>query len=273
MQSVANLTRINQIVILIGISFLFYVLTDWEQGIWVLISTVVVAGPFSTFLSYEKAKDRFLGTIVGLFVAFILEYYLRFNPAQLPVVAVGIAFIAGFMATRPYKYFIIMITVCTCMGYTYMNIPYTTFAPVSFLVDRGMGVFAGVLIFFVMQRFVFGNGNSRLELSEESQKTLESLKKSLLDYQHEPTLITAYQCAADIFQNTKDLKSYVESADLVFSTNVNQETCFARQVLTLNQRALNLLVDTHSVDLDRIDRLLQVVTLKLERQQRAQNTV
>lgn len=273
MQSVATLTRINQIVILIGISFLFYVLTDWEQGIWIMISTVVVAGPFSTFLSYEKAKDRFLGTLVGLVVAFLLEYYLRFNPSQLPVVAVGLAFIAGFMATRPYKYFIIMITVCTCMGYTYMNEPYTSFSPVSFLVDRGMGVFAGVMVFFVMQQFVFGNGNSRLELSEESQKTLQSLKQSLLDYQQKPTLVNAYRCAADIFQNTRDLKSYVESANLVFHKNLNQETCFARQVLSLNQHALNLLIDKPTVDSLQLDRLLHVVTLKLARQPRAQNTV
>ena len=154
-----------------------------------------------------------------------------------------------------------------------MNMPYTTFSPVSFLVDRGMGVFAGVLIFFVMRRFVFGDGNSRLELSEESQKTLECLKKSLLDYQQEQTLVNAYRCAADIFQNSKDLNGYVESANLVFSKNVNQETRFARQVLSLSRRALHLLIDKPDVDSAGIDRLLHVVTLKLARQDHAQNTV
>ena len=265
MQSVATLTRINQIAILVGISFLFYALTNWEQGIWILISTVVVAGPFSTFLSYEKSKDRFLGTLVGLVVASLIEYYLRFNPSQLPVVAVGLAFIAGFMATRPYKYFIIMITVCTCMGYTYMNMPYTTFSPMSFLVGRGMGVFVGVLIFFVMQRFVFGNGNSKLELFEESHNTLDKLQKTLLEYQENPSLVTAYKCAADIFQNTKDLKSYVDSASLVFSKDLNKQTRFARQVLVLNHRAVKLLIDEPVVDTGRLDRLLHVVTLKIER--------
>lgn len=265
MQSVATLTRINQITILIGISFIFYELTNWEQGIWILISTVVVAGPFSTFLSYEKGKDRFLGTMVGLVVASLIEYYLRFNPSQLPVVAVLLAFIAGFMATRPYKYFIIMITVCTCMGYTYMNIPYTSFSPMSFLVDRGMGVFAGVLIFFLMQRFVFGNGNSRLELAEESLGALNKLQKILAEYQQHPNTVTAYQCAADIFEGTKDLKSYVDSAGLVFSKDLNKETRFARQVLVLNKRALKLLIDQPVVERSQIDRLLHVVTLKISR--------
>ena len=266
MQSVANLTRINQITILIGISFVLYELTNWEQGIWILISTVVVAGPFSTFLSYEKGKDRFLGTMVGLVVASLIEYYLRFNPAQLPVVAVMLAFVAGFMATRPYKYFIIMITVCTCMGYTYMNIPYTTFSPMSFLVDRGMGVFAGVLIFFLLQRFVFGDGNSRLELFEESHAALSKLQKILIQYQNNPTTVTAYQCAADVFECTKDLNSYVESANLVFSKDLNQEARFARQVLTLSKRTLKLLIDDPVVDNTRIERLLHVIALKIERQ-------
>lgn len=263
MQSVATLTRINQIVILIGISFLFYELTNWEQGIWILISTVVVAGPFSTFLSYEKAKDRFLGTLVGLVIAALIEYYLAFNPSQLPVAAVALAFVAGFMATRPYKYFIIMITVCTCLGYTYMNVPYTSFSPMSFLVDRGMGVFGGVMIFFLLQRFVFGNSNSKIELLEESQNALNKLQKTLLEYQQNPSTVTAYKCAADIFESTKDLRSYVDSAGIVFTKDINKETQHARQVLGLSKRALKLLIDKPEVVANRLDKLLHVIQLKL----------
>ena len=263
MPGVATLTRVHQIVILIGISFLFYVLTNWEQGIWILISTVVVAGPFSTFLSYKKAKDRFFGTLLGLVIAALIEYYLLFNPSQLPIVAVAIAFVAGFMVTRPYKYFIIIITICTCLGYTYMNVPYTSFSPMSFLVDRGMGVFAGVLIFIALQQFVFGNNNSKMELFEESKSVLTKLQKTLLTYQQNPSTVTAYQCAAEIFEATKDLKSYVESADIVFTKNLNKETRFAKQVLALNKRALILLIDKPEVVVSQIDKLLHVVTLKL----------
>ena len=262
MQSVANLTRVNQIVILIGISFLFYELINWDHGIWILISTVVVAGPFSTFLSYEKAKDRFLGTLVGLVVAALIEYYLVFNPSQLPAAAVIMAFVAGFMVTRPYKYFIIMITVATCLGYTYMNVPYTSFSPISFLVDRGMGVFGGVMVFLLLQQFVFGNSNSKLELLEESQNTLNKLQKTLIEYQQNPSTVTAYKCAADIFEYTKDLKSYVDSAGIVFTKDLNKETQYARQVLGLSKRALKLLIDKPEVVASQIDKLLHVVNLK-----------
>ena len=262
MQSVANLTRVNQIVILIGISFVFYELTNWEQGIWILISTVVVAGPFSTFLSYMKAKDRFFGTLAGLVIATLIEYYLAYNPSQLPVAAVVLAFIAGFMVTRPYKYFIIMITAITCMGYTYMNVPYTSFSPMSFLVDRGMSVFGGIMVFLLLQKFVFGNGNSKIELLEESQNTLNKLQKTLLEYQQNPSIVTAYKCAADIFEYTKDLKSYVDSAGIVFTKDLNKETQYARQVLSLSKRALKLLIDKPEVVASQIDKLLHVVTLK-----------
>jgi len=180
MSSVATRTRVNQITIMVGISFLFYSITDWVEGIWIVYSTLVVAGPFSTFLGFQKGKDRFLGTLIGVLVAFCLEYYLRFNPSHLPVVAFLIAIIAGFMVTRPYKYFIVIITICTCMGYTYMNMPYTSFAPTSFVMDRVIGVFVGVSIFYVCQRFIFGTGNSKLELIEEGHETLKKLQTTLM---------------------------------------------------------------------------------------------
>ena len=265
MQSVATRTRDSQVTLLVAISFLFYECTNWEEGIWVVISTVVVAAPFSTFLSFEKARNRFLGTLVGLVIAACVEYYVRFNPSQFPMIAVLIAFVAGFMATKSYRYFIIIVTLCTCMGYTYMNMPYTTFAPMSFLMDRAIGVFVGVLIFYVMQKFVFGDANSKLELLEESYSTLSKLQKTLLEYKENSTLTTAYKCSADIFANTKDLKSYVSTANLVFGVGVNQETRYAKQVLTLNNRATKLLIDEPNVALHRIDQLLQVVTLKLAR--------
>ncbi len=265
MQSVATRTRVNQITILVAISFLFYQFASWDHGVWIIISTVVVAGPFSTFLSHQKAKDRFLGTLVGLVVAAGIEYYLLFNPSQLPVVAVLLAFVAGFMVTQPYKYFIVIITTCTCLAYTYMNIPYTTFSPMSFLVDRGMGVFVGVLIFLVMQRFVFGTGNSRLELIEESHDVLQKLQSTLREYQQTPTVTTAYKCAADIFQHTKDLKDYVGSATLVFGTETPKEVRFAKTVLLLNRRALKVLIDEPMTVPGQINRLLHIAELKLER--------
>ncbi len=38
-ESVAPRTRTNQITLLVAISFLFYELTNWQQGIWIMMST------------------------------------------------------------------------------------------------------------------------------------------------------------------------------------------------------------------------------------------
>lgn len=263
MQSVATRARVSQITILVGVSFLFYQLSNWQHAIWVVISTVTVAGPFSTFLSFEKARFRFMGTMIGLMIACVIEYYLMFNPSHFPVLAVIVAFIAGFMATKSYRYFVIIITLAVCLVFGYMNIPYTSLTPVLFLIDRAMGVFVGVLIFFVMQRFVFGNSNSVRELLEETQDTLSKLEKTLQEYKGNPTLTSAYKCAADIFTNTQTLKSYIDSAGLTFGKNSNPTLRCAKQVATLNRRAVHLLIDEPTVRMDRIDQLLQIVTRKI----------
>jgi uncharacterized membrane protein YccC len=216
-------------------------------------------------LGFGKAKDRFLGTLVGVFIAFCLESLLRFVPSILPIVAYCIAFIVGFMATRPYKYFIIMITVCVCLSYTYMNAPYTSFTPILFVIDRTLGVFVGVLIFLLFQKFVFGTGNSKLELLEEGHDNLKRLEASLQQYQASPDLMTAYASAENIFHSTQAIKSYIDSAHLVLGKTITPEVVYARQVIRLNDRAVRILIDEPAVAPGKIAQLLHVVDLKLQR--------
>lgn len=267
MQSLATRNRAIQITILIGVSFLFYQLTNWQHGIWVVISTTAVVTPFSTFLTVQKAQFRFLGTMVGLVITCAIEYYLKFNPSHLPVLTVIITFIVGFMALQSYRYFIIMITLATCLVYSSINAPYTSLTPVMFLIDRGMGVFMGVLIVLLMQRFVFGTANSKLELYEESAETLGKLQKTLQEYVANPTLTSAYKCAADIASNTSALKSYIDTAHQTLGTDKSNELLYAKQVALLNRRAVHLLIDEPTVLMSRIEQLLDVTTAKLARPQ------
>lgn len=264
MQSLATSTRIKQIVTLIAISFVVYQFTNWQEGIWILISTVVCCSPFSTFLSFEKARNRFLGTFIGLILAAILEYYLRFNPSQLPVIATIIVFIVGFMATKSYFYFVMVITVTVCLGFTYMNMPFTSFEPASFLFARGMGVFTGIVIFYFTQRFIFGNDNSKIELLEESYNVLISLEQSLANYLTNPSTVEAFKCSSDINGSSTNLNTFILNAPLVFNS-VNRETIYAKQVSTLCSKAIKLLVDSGSVESDRVEKLLNIVRLKLDR--------
>jgi len=78
-------------------------------------------------------------------------------------------------------------------------------------------------------------------------------------------VMTAYNCATDIFSNSKDLNNYVRTADFVLSGDGQAELRHARQVILLNNRALKLLVDTPTVSSKQIEKLLHIVDLKLER--------
>ena len=113
---------------------------------------------------------------------------------------------------------------------------------------------------------MFGTSNSKLELLEESHDTLKKLQATLLQYQEDSTLITAYQCAADVFANTKDLKSYIGTAHFIFGAEIPPELSYAKQVAVLNNRAVKLLIDDPVVIPEKITKLLHVVELKLERQ-------
>jgi len=75
----------------------------------------------------------------------------------------------------------------------------------------------------------------------------------------------AYQCSEDVFTNTRDINSYIDTAHYVFGNETNDELRFAKQVVMLNNRAIKLLVDEPLIALDKIDKLLHIVDLKLER--------
>lgn len=258
MQSLATKNRIYQIVILVACAFLFYEMTNWEEGIWVAISAIVVSGPFSTFLGFEKARNRFLGTIAGLMIAACLEYYLRFNPNQVPLVAVITSMILAFFAVKDYKYMIIVITVCTCLGFTYMNMPFTSFEPMNFLISRAMGVFVGIFLFYLLQKFLFGDSNARLELYEESLNALTKTEESLNNYLKLKTTESAFEQACNIMAGASDLKKYYKNSNLVFNS-INYEVIYSKRVIRIVDRAIQELTDKTTPNESNIKILLLLI--------------
>jgi hypothetical protein len=86
-----------------------------------------------------------------------------------------------------------------------------------------------------------------------------------MQYRDNPSLMTAYQCAEDVFTNTRDINSYLDTAHYVFGNETNDELRFAKRVVMLNTRAIKLLVDEPVIALEKIDKLLHIVDLKLQR--------
>lgn len=234
MQSVATKIRINQITILMFVSFLFYQLTNWVGGYWVPLSAIVIATPFSTFLTFDKAKNRFIGTIAGLLAATLLQYYLRIFPDQLPVIVVILAFVFGFAMTKNYKYLIIFVTLSVCLSLSYSNAPFTSFEPSSLFLARLMGVFGAVFIFFFLQKFVFGKNNARLEITEESDHLCALIKEKCDALLVNATPEAAFNAAIEINTAAKTLLQLLQASPLIFDSS-DKALQNPNQVLSLKE--------------------------------------
>ena len=219
MQSIATKNRINQITVLVFVTFLFYQLSNWVGGFWVPLSAIVIVTPFSTFLTFQKAQNRFLGTIVGLFAAILMQYYLRTFPEQLPIAVVIIAFCLGFVMTKDYKYYIAVVTLAVCLSFSYTNAPYTTFEPSSLFLARLMGVFGAVIIFLFLQTYIFGNNNARLEIDEETMNLCNFIKDKYDTLLANPTTEAAFNTAIEINDAGKTLMQLLETSHLIFDSN------------------------------------------------------
>lgn len=218
MQSIATKKRINQITFVVFVTFLFYQLTNWVGGFWVPLSAVVIASPFSTFLTIQKAKNRFIGTILGLFAAILLQYYLRMFPEQLPIIVVIMAFFLGFAMNKDYKYYIALVTLSVCISFSYSNTPYTSFEPSSLFLARLMGVSGAVFIFLVLQTLVFGKNNARLEIQEEANNLCATIKKQYDSFATNATPESAFNIAIQINDSGKTLSELIEASPLIFDS-------------------------------------------------------
>lgn len=247
MQSIATKNRINQITLLVFVTFLFYQLTNWVGGYWIPLSAIVIVTPFSTFLTFQKAKNRFLGTIVGLFAAILLQYYLRNFPEQLPVIVVMIAFTLGFVMSKDYKYYIAVVTLAVCLSFSYTNAPYTSFEPSSLFLARLMGVFGAVIIFLLLQTYIFGNNNARLEIDEAAMNLSHFIKSKYDALLMNPTPEAAFNVAIEINDAGKGLAQLLETATLVFAPN---DTVLEKptQVMGITESIVGELLCFHSVD-------------------------
>lgn len=247
MQSIATKNRINQITFLVFVTFLFYQLSNWVGGYWIPLSAIVIVTPFSTFLTFQKAKNRFLGTIVGLFAAILMQYYLRNFPEQLPVIVVMIAFTLGFVMTKDYKYYIAVVTLAVCLSFSYTNAPYTSFEPSSLFLARLMGVFGAVIIFLFLQTYIFGNNNARLEIDEGAMNLSNFIKSKYDSLLSNPTPEAAFNLAIEINDAGKGLAQLLETATLVFEPN---DTVLIKptQVMRITESIVGELLCFHSED-------------------------
>ncbi|MBU3625351.1 FUSC family protein [Polynucleobacter sp. JS-Safj-400b-B2] len=230
--------RILQVVGLIVLSLLVAQVLQWDQGLWVAVSVTAIIGPFSASLTIEKSRNRIIGTIAGLLIATVLEIFLRYNNQLVFLVGIILAYVLGFAVQQNYRYFIMVVTVAICLNFEYMNLPFTSFEPISFLIARFMAVLAGITLFLFIQKYVYGVRNARVELVESTQKIAASISKNLFQLS---TLAGVDQAMA--------LKAESESFEELLSASGYglggpcNELRAANRINRVQQRVISLLLD------------------------------
>jgi|GEM_PF-1871429 len=236
--------RILQVTCLIVVALLVVKLTQWEQGLWVAVSITAIVGPFSTSLSLEKSRNRIIGTIAGLLLATILEMFLRYFYQFVPIVGVFLAYCLGFALQQNYRYFIMVVTVVVCLNFEYMNLPFTSFEPLSFLVARFIAVTLGIALFLFIQKYIYGEKNARQELVESTREVVENISRGLARYLNsaEVKRTSALDLAMELTEQSKSFRELLAASAYGMSES-SAEFTRARKVDRIRKRLIRLLLD------------------------------
>ncbi|MBT8522455.1 FUSC family protein [Polynucleobacter paneuropaeus] len=236
--------RILQVVWLIVLSLLVAQVLQWDQGLWVAVSVTAIIGPFSASLTVEKSRNRIIGTIAGLLIATVLEIYLRYNYQAVFIVGILLAYILGFTVQQNYRYFIMVVTVAICLNFEYMNLPFTSFEPISFLIARFMAVLAGISLFLFIQKYVYGDHNAKVELAEATQKLTANISNHLtalskLNLEKDRSGIDQ---AMELTSQSESFEELLTSSDYGMSESCSELTK-AKKINKLRRRVTSLLLD------------------------------
>ena len=257
--------RIVQVVGLIVLSLWVSNILQWDQGLWVAVTVTAIIGPFSPSLTLEKSRNRIIGTIAGLLLATILELFLRYNYQMVFIVGFVLAYFLGFTVQQNYRYFIMVVTIAICLNFEYMNLPFTSFEPISFLISRFMAVLAGISLFLFIQKFIFGPTIARKELAESTQNLTNHISDALgqiAQATHEPVK-TGIDLAMDLSSRAESFEELLAASDFGLDAPCN-ELNQARKIDRLKQRVTSLLLDYSYAEQDRSGAQAQNI-LKLQK--------
>jgi len=244
--------RKAQVVGLIVFSLWVANLLQWDEGLWVAVSVTAIIGPFSPSLTLQKSRSRIIGTIAGLLLATILEIFLRYNHQLVFIIGFLLAYCLGFTVQQNYRYFIMVVTIAICLNFEYLNLPFTSFEPISFLISRFMAVLAGITLFLFIQKYILGPQNARNELAESTQKLANHISDALgqiAQASHESAKM-GIDLAMDLSSQSESFKELLAASDYGLDAPCN-ELNQARKIDRLKQRVTSLLLDYSYAEQDR----------------------
>ncbi len=242
-------TRILQVIGLIVLSLFVAEFTQWQQGLWIAVSITAIIGPFSPSLTLEKARNRIIGTVAGLLLATLLEIFLRYNYQVVFIVSVLWAYLLGFTAQQNYRLFIMFVTVAVCLNYEYMNLPFTSFEPITFLVARFIAVLIGIALFLFVQKYIYGDNNARQELAESTRDLIENFLKGISEYLNpdEVKKTSSLDLAMELTEKSKSFRELLAASHYGMSQS-SVEMSVAKKVDRIRARIIRLLLDNAFIE-------------------------
>lgn len=151
-QELINL-RIIHIVIMLMTAVFIYQYSQWEDGLWIVITVVALIGPFRPGLTLNKARQRILGSIAGLLLSVLFWFLIRYNYNLLIIIAIILIYCIAYSLLQEYTYFIMFVTVMLCINFDYMNLFFNN--EIFFIINRIICVFIGIAICQFYEYFVF----------------------------------------------------------------------------------------------------------------------
>jgi hypothetical protein len=125
-----------------------------------------------------------------------------------------------------------------------MNLPFTSFEPISFLIARFIAVLIGIALFLFIQKFIYGDKNARNELAESTRNLAQSMSEGLSEYLKSDggKRKSALDLAMEFTEKSKSFNELlVASAYGVHQSSV--ELNVAKKIDRIRNRIIQLLLD------------------------------
>lgn len=145
---------------------------------WIGFAVMMIYAGFDSGASLHRAIHRFWGAMLGLFLSYILFFFIRFNDDIIWLVIPSILFMAYYTLSKYYVSPTIFTVTLTALGSDYYS---STLYPVDqFFFDYGRATAIAMAICMIFEKYIFNRKNMTERFYTEIQSTVIDQLEALL---------------------------------------------------------------------------------------------
>ena len=143
---------------------------------WIGFAVMMIYAGFDSGTSLHRAVHRFWGAVLGLFLSYILFFFIRFNDDIIWLVVPCILFMAYYTLSKYYVSPTIFTVTLTALGADYYSS--SSYAVDQFFFDYGRSTMIGMAIIMIFDAFIFRKQNLTEKFYREIQsKIMDQISK------------------------------------------------------------------------------------------------